>query len=440
MMAMIFSMLFLIVSSILLDFWLVQFMFMIIMLFSLKFINYSDYYWFVSYETGLDLLFFFLVILSIWICLLMILASELIFTTSNYFGLFMFMVSLLLISLVITFISLNMFMFYLFFEISLVPTLFLILGWGYQPERLLAGIYLFFYTLLVSLPMIISVLYIYMNFLTLDFYFMSMFLNKYLFFCMNLVFFVKLPLYFLHLWLPKAHVEAPVSGSMILAGIMLKLGGYGMIRVFKMFSKVLLSLGEVFIVISLFGGVLVSFICLRQSDIKSLIAYSSVAHMGLVSSGILTFSCMGLAGSLLMMVAHGLCSSGLFCLANIVYERFHSRSFYLNKGLILFFPSLSLFWFLFSCFNMAAPPSLNLVGEIFLINCVVGKSYFYLYFLGVMSFMSAVYSLYLYSYSQHGLNFSGGNYFSMINIREYLLLFLHLWPLLLLILKLDFIY
>lgn len=123
---------------------------------------------------------------------------------------------------------------------------------------------------------------------------------------------------------------------------MLKLGGYGMLRVIPLFVGVLLEIGDLLIVISLFGGLVVSFICIRQRDIKSLIAYSSVAHMSLVSSGIFTLRSRGLVGSLTIILAHGLCSSGLFCLANIVYERLHSRRIFLNKGLIVFFPSLRL--------------------------------------------------------------------------------------------------
>nr|QTJ25273.1 NADH dehydrogenase subunit 4 [Oryzaephilus surinamensis] len=439
MMSLIMYLVFMMPLCLILDYWLVQLMFINVMFIFMKYINFSDFYFHISYELGVDYYSMFLLLLSFWICSLMILASFKIYMMNNYFNLFLFTILILMFSLIMTFSSMNMFLFYLFFEVSLVPTLFLIIGWGYQPERLLAGVYMFFYTLLVSLPMMISIFNLFTILNSLDFYFMIFSFGKYMFFCMNLVFMVKLPLYFLHLWLPKAHVEAPVSGSMILAGVMLKLGGYGMLRVMPLFVGVLLEIGDLLIVISLFGGLVVSFICIRQSDIKSLIAYSSVAHMSLVSSGIFTLSNSGLVGSLTMMLAHGLCSSGLFCLANIVYERLHSRSIFLNKGLMVFFPSLSLWWFLFSSFNMAAPPSLNLISEILLMNSIVGKSSLYLFMLGVISFMSAVYSLYLYSYSQHGIGFSGGMIFSLINIREYLLLYLHFFPLLGLVLKLDLI-
>nr|ALO77454.1 NADH deshydrogenase subunit 4 [Dermestidae sp. GENSP01] len=393
----------------------------------------------VSYYFGLDLLSYSLILLSLWICSLMIMASEFLFKFNNYYRLFMFSILFLLLSLILVFSSMNVFIFYLFFEVSLIPTLMLIVGWGVQPERIQAGYYLMFYTLFASLPMMISIFFYYLYKGSLDFYFLSGDFSSFLFFlCLNMVFFVKAPMFLVHLWLPKAHVEAPVSGSMILAGVMLKLGGYGMMRFFVLFPLVCKFMGGGFISISLIGGVLVSLICLRQSDVKSLIAYSSVSHMALVISGLVTYSYWGFCGSFVMMIAHGLCSSGLFCLANIVYERVGSRSLFMIKGMINVVPSLSLWWFLICSCNMAAPPSLNLVGEIILISSIVSWSGFSCVSLMLMSFFGAAYSLYLYSYTQHGKCYSGMYSFYSGYVREYLLLFLHWFPLNLLVFKGEF--
>nr|YP_010443292.1 NADH dehydrogenase subunit 4 [Anomala russiventris]UTE83820.1 NADH dehydrogenase subunit 4 [Anomala russiventris] len=422
------------------SFWLNQYIyFFIVFMYSLMF-SFNYIYMYVSYFLGYDLLSFMMIMLSLWICSLMLLASESIYSKNYYYNMFLLVMIILLISLVITFSSMNLFIFYLFFELSLIPTLVLIIGWGYQPERLQAGVYLLFYTLFASLPMMISIFYYYKNFHTLDFFFMRYDINSFLLYmCMNTVFFIKMPMYFVHLWLPKAHVEAPVAGSMILAGVMLKLGGYGLMRLMVIFLNVGSQVNFIFITISMVGGFFVSLTCLRQIDIKALIAYSSVAHMGVVLSGILTLSYWGMSGALVMMVAHGLCSSGLFCLANISYERLHSRSIYLNKGLINLMPIMSMWWFLFSCCNMAAPPSLNLLGEIMLINSLVSWSSWTMVFLALMSFFSAAYSLFLYSYSQHG-KMSGSLYsFSSGFVREYLLLSLHWLPLNFLILKSEFL-
>nr|WAX39280.1 NADH dehydrogenase subunit 4 [Bundoksia longissima] len=422
--------------------WMIQSM-LFLLCFLFMFSMSNMFYWGnLSYLFGNDLISFGLVLLSLWICVLMLMASESIFRYDYYNNLFLFIVMVLSIMLYCTFSSLSLFSFYLFFEGSLIPTLFLILGWGYQPERLQAGIYLLFYTLLASLPLLVGMFYVYsyLGLLYIPLFMNNIYVNNYILFylCMIMAFLVKMPMFLVHLWLPKAHVEAPVSGSMILAGVLLKLGGYGMLRVFMILTA-FYKFNYIMISISLVGGMIVSLICMRQTDLKSLIAYSSVAHMGIVIGGLMTLNYWGFCGTYILMIAHGLCSSGLFCLVNISYERLSSRSLLINKGLMSFMPSMTMWWFLLSSCNMAAPPSLNLLGEISLLNSLIGWSWFTMYTLIFLSFFSAAYTLYMYSYSQHGLYYSGIYSCSLGYSREYLLLFLHWFPLNLMILSSDIV-
>nr|YP_010414990.1 NADH dehydrogenase subunit 4 [Camptoloma kishidai]URW97512.1 NADH dehydrogenase subunit 4 [Camptoloma kishidai] len=421
-------------------FWMVQMMLFLLMFMFMNVSMSMNLYSNMSYLMSCDILSYGLILLSIWISILMIMASENLYKMNFYINFFLLNVIFLLIMLYLTFSMMNMFLFYLFFEGSLIPTLLLIIGWGYQPERIQAGIYLLFYTLFVSLPLLMGIFYVFNELNCMMIYFLKFInLNMYvLYFSMILAFLVKMPMYFVHLWLPKAHVEAPVSGSMILAGIMLKLGGYGLLRLMIFLQEINMKLNYIWIVISLLGGFYISLKCFCQVDIKSLIAYSSVAHMSLVISGIMVMNYWGFIGSYILMIGHGLCSSGMFCLANISYERLHSRSLYINKGMMNFMPSMSLWWFLLLSSNMAAPPSLNLMGEISLINSLLSWSFMSMIMLMLISFFSAGYSLYLYSFIQHGKYYSGiYSYYTGVS-REYLMLLLHWFPLNIMMLKIDY--
>nr|WDA95748.1 NADH dehydrogenase subunit 4 [Clanis bilineata] len=422
-------------------FWMVQMLLLLLMFMfmnlSMNFMNYNN----LSYIYSCDMISFGLILLSIWICSLMIMSSENLFKLKYYINFFLLNIMFLMILLFLTFSVMNLFLFYLFFEGSLIPTLLLIIGWGYQPERLQAGMYLIFYTLFASLPLLMGIFYLYGEMNTMMIYFLKFFnLNfMFLYFCMVMAFLVKMPMYFVHLWLPKAHVEAPVSGSMILAGIMLKLGGYGLLRILIFLQEVNLKFNYIWLIISLVGGFYISLKCFCQVDIKSLIAYSSVSHMSIVISGIMVMNYWGYFGSYIMMIGHGLCSSGMFCLANINYERLNSRSLHINKGMMNFMPSMSLWWFLLMSSNMSAPPSLNLLGEISLMNSLISWSSLSMLMLMLMSFFSSGYSLYLYSYTQHGKYYQGLYSFYSGVSREYLLLMLHWLPLNMMILKVEYL-
>lgn len=397
-----------------------------------------------GFNLGIDYISYIIIYLSVWVIYIIIISRNKIKEANKFFPAFIIVNLVLLLSLIITFSSLNYLLFYIRFEMSLIPTLILILGWGYQPERIQAGIYILFYTLALSLPLLASLLYLSYRECSLTILLRKPFIYRNYsytvwYFSRIIAFIVKLPMYIFHLWLPKAHVEAPVAGSIILAGVLLKLGGYGLIRILILFQKIRIKFSWLWVRISLLGGVIVRLICLRQVDIKSLIAYSSVVHISLVLCGLIVFRWWGLMGSVVVIVGHGLCSSGLFCLANIVYERLGSRSLLIRKGLLSFIPRIGLWWFLLRVRNIAAPPSLNLLGEISLIIRLIRWRNLSIWGLAFLSFFRASYSLYLYSLSQHGVFFRGLYSCRSGKVREYLVLFLHWFPLNILILNVNLI-
>nr|YP_009332784.1 NADH dehydrogenase subunit 4 [Pampus minor]AKE49514.1 NADH dehydrogenase subunit 4 [Pampus minor]AVN90149.1 NADH dehydrogenase subunit 4 [Pampus minor] len=391
-----------------------------------------------------------LLILTCWLLPLMILASQNHMTseTSNRQRTFITLLTSLQAFLILAFSATEMIMFYVMFEATLIPTLIIITRWGNQTERLNAGTYFLFYTLAGSLPLLVALVLLQNNMGTLSLLtlqystpmHLSSYADKMWYAACLLAFLVKMPLYGVHLWLPKAHVEAPIAGSMVLAAVLLKLGGYGMMRMLVVLEPLTKEMSYPFIILALWGVVMTGSICLRQTDLKSLIAYSSVSHMGLVAGGILIQTPWGLTGALILMIAHGLTSSALFCLANSNYERTHSRTMVLARGLQMIFPLMATWWFISSLANLALPPLPNLMGELMIITSLFNWSNWTLAMTGLGTLITAAYSLYMFLMTQRGPLPPHIIALNMSHSREHLLITLHLLPLLLLIIKPEIIF
>lgn len=289
-----------------------------------------------SFSVGLDGLSLFFFVLSsflIFLCVIFI-------WNENSLKEYMFSLILMNLLLLLVFSVLDVLLFYIFFEAILIP-MYLIIGvWGSRERKVRAVYLFFFYTLIGSLCMLLGLLYIYsitgtLNFEYLSFYSFTFNQQYFLWLAFFLSFASKIPMFPFHVWLPEAHVEAPTVGSVLLAGILLKLGVYGFLRFsLNLFPEASLYFSPLVYLLSILGIIFASMNAIRQTDLKRIVAYSSIAHMNLVTLGIFSFNTFGIEGAIMQSISHGFVSGAMFFMIGIIYDRYHSRTLYYYGGLV----------------------------------------------------------------------------------------------------------
>ena len=354
----------------------------------------------VNYHLGVDGLSVLFVILNAFITILVVMAGWQVIQdkVAQYMAAFLIMSGLMNG----IFSALDGILFYVFFEASLIP-LYLIIGiWG-GANRVYAAIKFFLYTLLGSLLMLLALLYLFMqsggSFSILDWHQLPLPIEPQIliFLAFLIAFGVKVPMWPVHTWLPDAHVEAPTGGSVVLAAIGLKLGAYGFLR----FSLPIVpdaahELAPLVITLSLIAVVYIGFVALVQADMKKLVAYSSISHMGFVTLGFFMFNSLGLEGALVQMISHGFVSGAMFLCIGVLYDRMHSRQIADYGGVVNTMPKFAAFFMLFAMANSGLPATSGFVGEFMVVLGAVKYNFWIGFIAATTLILGAAYSLWMY--------------------------------------------
>jgi len=354
----------------------------------------------VNYHLGVDGISVLFILLNSFVTVLVVLAGWEVIQkkVAQYMAAFLVMSGLLNG----TFAALDAVLFYVFFEATLIP-MYLVIGvWG-GPNRVYAAVKFFLYTLLGSLLMLIAFLYLYQksggSFSVLDYHKLPLPLNAQilLFIAFLMAFAVKVPMWPVHTWLPDAHVEAPTGGSAVLAAILLKLGAYGFVR----FSLPILPdashyLAGFMITLSLIAIIYIGLVALVQTDMKKLIAYSSISHMGFVTLGFFIFNAYGMEGGLVQMISHGFVSAALFLCVGVLYDRMHSRNIADYGGVVNTMPRFAALMMLFAMANCGLPATSGFVGEFMVIMGAMKSNFWIAFLAGTTLVFGAAYTLWMY--------------------------------------------
>jgi proton-translocating NADH-quinone oxidoreductase chain M len=306
--------------------------------------------------------------------------------------------------LLIVFYTLDILIFYISFEMILVPFFVYIGVTGYRKKRIHAAYLFFFYTLFGSFFMLISIFFTYSYSGSTDIEILwntewSGNIKYLLWFALFITFAIKVPMFPFHIWSPEAHVEAPTEGSVLLAGLLLKLGTYGFLRyLFPLFPELNIYFSPFVVTLASIGMVYTSVSTLRQIDIKRIIAYSSIAHMNMCIIGLFSYNETAIIGSIFLMIAHGIVSGGLFFIIGIIYNRYNTKIIYYLSGIINTMPLMCFFFFMFILGNIGMPGTSNFVGELLILVGTMYQGYYIaIIFSALGIFLCTVYSLWMYN-------------------------------------------